>query len=86
MRLQNLSCWQETRLEEAKVIAGNKLDYDNRPSHSKMVEQSTHYSKFKGLNLAACTGGERGVENKKIWLQQQSLVQNISVLKIPDSK
>ncbi len=60
MRLQNLSCWQETRLEEAEVIAGNKLDYDNRPSHSKVVERSTHFPKINGSNLAAaCTGGKK---------------------------
>ncbi len=58
MRLQILSCWQDTRLKEAEVIAGNKLDYDNRLIRSKVVERSTHYSKFKSLNLAAaCTGG-----------------------------
>jgi hypothetical protein len=60
MRLQILACWHETRLEEAEVIAGNKLDYDNKPSHSKVVERSTHNLTFKGSNLAAaCTGGKK---------------------------
>jgi hypothetical protein len=51
MRLQILACWHETRLKEAEVIAGNKLDYDNRPSYSKVVERSTHNLTFKGSNL-----------------------------------